>query len=101
MSPTQTFADCIVLHVDPQAVAWLLGGAQSQVCQDAHVWAQRAVQGLLLLVAGQCCLQEGGDAGVWREQTKATVAEKPLSLHSIIMSDDRKDEFAENNVGCI
>lgn len=78
--PTQTFADGIILHVDPQAVARLLGGAQSQVCQDTQVWTQRAVQGLLLLVARQRCLQEGGDAGVCREQTKATIEDLRLSL---------------------
>ena len=81
-SQTQTFAECIVLHVDPEAVARLFGGAQSQVCKDAQVWTQSAVKGLLLLVAGQCCLQEGGDAGVWWGHRKASLKKSFICIQS-------------------
>lgn len=60
----QTFADGIVLNVDPQAVARLFRGSQSQVYQDAEVGAQRTLEGLLLLVARQSCLQQRADACV-------------------------------------
>lgn len=63
----QTFADGVVLHVDPQAVGGLFGRTQRQVRQDAQVGTQRALQRLLLLVARQRRLQQGADAGVWKE----------------------------------
>ena len=46
----QTFADGVVLHVDPEAVAGLLGGPEGQLHQDAHVRMQGAIQRFLLLV---------------------------------------------------
>lgn len=39
----QTFANGVVLHVDPQAVGRLFGGTQRQVHQDAQVGTQRAL----------------------------------------------------------
>lgn len=63
----QTFTDGVVLHVDPQAVGGLFGRTQRQVRQDAQVGTQRALQRLLFLVARQRRLQQGADAGVWKE----------------------------------
>lgn len=53
----QTFADGVVLHVDPETVGGFFRGAQRQIHQDAQVGAQRALEGLLLFITGQSCFQ--------------------------------------------
>lgn len=53
----QTFANSVLMHVDPKAVGRFFRGTQSQIHQDTQVRMQCAVEGFLLLITRECSLQ--------------------------------------------